>query len=114
MRSLLYYKRDSVIKKFVSEIRKVPNITQVILFGSTAEGNDKPDSDIDIALIGKMHFIPYEMRSEINDIVTDFLLNDGVLINWIFVSEQSWKESQDIIIANIKKVGVKLWVKEKT
>lgn len=42
---------EAVLKKFVNEIKKIPNVRQVILFGSVARGDAKLTSDIDIAMI---------------------------------------------------------------
>ena len=43
-----------VIKKFIDALRREGiNIDRVILYGSYAKGNVRPDSDIDIAIISK-------------------------------------------------------------
>ena len=43
-----------VIKKFINALKREGiNIDRVILYGSYAKGNVRPDSDIDIAIISK-------------------------------------------------------------
>jgi predicted nucleotidyltransferase len=43
-----------VIKEFINALKREGiNIDRVILFGSYARGNARPDSDIDIAIISK-------------------------------------------------------------
>ncbi len=39
------------VNKFVEEIKKQYNVTEIILFGSYAKGTENEDSDIDIAVI---------------------------------------------------------------
>ncbi len=42
-----------IITKTVSELRKIPQVQAVILYGSYAKGTQKPISDIDICVITK-------------------------------------------------------------
>ncbi len=42
---------DDRIKEFVEEIRKFENVKTVILFGSRARGDARPNSDYDIAIV---------------------------------------------------------------
>lgn len=38
-------------KKFIEELKKRPDVIGVILFGSWARGNNRPDSDVDLVII---------------------------------------------------------------
>jgi predicted nucleotidyltransferase len=43
---------EDIIKKFVTELKKKEiKIIKVFLFGSYAKGNDREDSDIDVAIV---------------------------------------------------------------
>jgi len=45
--------KDEKLRKFTEHLGENPNILAVILFGSHARGNSKPDSDIDLVVIVK-------------------------------------------------------------
>lgn len=45
--------KDSDVKLIRSTLKKHPNITEAILFGSRAKGTERPGSDVDIALKGE-------------------------------------------------------------
>jgi predicted nucleotidyltransferase len=42
---------DKIIGSFVEELKKRPDVIGIILFGSWARGNNRPDSDIDLMVI---------------------------------------------------------------
>jgi predicted nucleotidyltransferase len=41
----------SAFKKFLGEIKKIKEVSKIYLFGSVAEGKEKPQSDVDVAII---------------------------------------------------------------
>lgn len=43
-------------KNFIEELKNNPNVLGVILFGSWARGNNRPDSDVDLIIIQKDRF----------------------------------------------------------
>ena len=64
---------EKIIKAFVKEISKDYQITQVILFGSYAQGNPKTHSDIDLAIVSpdfrgkpEMEILQYLSRKAMN------------------------------------------------
>lgn len=44
--------KDVQLEQIVNVLRLHPEIEQVVLYGSRAMGNDKPGSDVDLALMG--------------------------------------------------------------
>lgn len=53
---------------FVNKLEKVKGILQVVLFGSVAKGEDKHDSDIDIAIIHEIKNLE-KLKSHVNRII---------------------------------------------
>ncbi|HIH14284.1 MAG TPA: nucleotidyltransferase domain-containing protein [Nanoarchaeota archaeon] len=56
---------------FKSKIKHHPNIKKIYLFGSVAKGEEKPSSDVDVAIIVKKHFKKFEKW--INKTMTEVL-----------------------------------------
>jgi len=53
---------------FASKLRKIKGILQVVLFGSVAKGEDKADSDVDIAIVHNLKDVE-ELKSFVNRFV---------------------------------------------
>lgn len=47
---------NTAIQKFIEELKNQPNIFGVVLFGSQARGNNRPDSDVDLLVIQEEGF----------------------------------------------------------
>jgi len=47
-----YFLNNSKLKKMISELLKIPQITKVIVYGSMAKGEYDENSDIDICVVG--------------------------------------------------------------
>ncbi len=62
--------QKAVVGEFVTQIKKVREVKKIILFGSVARDEEKPTSDIDIAIIvskknGKLNNIVSNVRDKI-------------------------------------------------
>ena len=68
--------KENIINEINSVFEKSKCVEKVIIYGSRAKGNYKPNSDIDLTLIGKKINL-----QELNKI--DLLLDD-LLFPWIF------------------------------
>jgi len=56
--------KQQTIKKITAELKKIPEVKAVYLFGSYARGEEKPISDIDLCVITERD-IPDDTRAEI-------------------------------------------------
>ncbi len=45
--------KDKLIESIVEELKKIPNISAIVIGGSHATGTNRPDSDIDLGLYYK-------------------------------------------------------------
>lgn len=112
MMIISYSSRDEAAKRFAVEITTNLSVIRIILFGSTARRDDQINSDIDIAIIGEKN-LSLSQKDLINDIITQFLLNRGILINWIYLTKKDWDLNILPIVKSIHKEGIILWEKEK-
>ena len=73
-------KSDPIIRDFLRQIsRWRPDIRQLIVFGSRARGDARPDSDYDILVVVRSK--TRELQDALYDAVMDTLLNSGRLIS---------------------------------
>jgi hypothetical protein len=98
-----------------------PNeVSQLILYGSYARGEAKPDSDVDVTVVVKW----YEKQlpdgtylawfgdpgwSQIIDVASDVLLKHGVHISPLVVGEARYTSSQESVLRTIQREGEILW-----
>ena len=69
--------RKFIAQEFANTI-KSDKISQIILFGSVARGDDTEESDIDILIISKN---PNDIELEIHSEVVNFAINTNELIS---------------------------------
>jgi len=87
--------------------------SEVILFGSQARGNARPDSDVDVAvLIDDETARITTKKMELSDLAYDVMLDTGVSISPIPIRRGEWthpeRHSNPVLLANIAREGVRL------
>ncbi len=102
-----------VSQEFVRCLHKISPIQKALLFGSTARGGDKWESDIDIALIISQRLTITETE-KINECVARILLQTGMVINWTSFLTEEWHTNLLPIVQNIHEEGQLLWERKKT
>ncbi len=94
------------------EINKVDPTSEVILFGSRARGDNRPDSDWDILILVDNKKVTNEIEDKFRDKLYDIELNSGELIS-TFIYPKSFWENQlrySLLYKNITKEGVRLLI----
>ena len=69
--------------KFLLKARKLKSIEKIILFGSVSAGKENPESDVDVAIVGRANSSDKE---KISKIISDILEKDRVNIVPVFLS----------------------------
>ena len=65
--------KEEEIEKIITVFKKYVTVNKVILYGSRAMGKDKPGSDIDLTLIGKLDLKELtKITSDLDDLVLPF------------------------------------------
>ena len=79
-------------------------IKLMILFGSVARGDYRPDSDIDILIVSDYH---KDIWPEISTIIGDTVLEKGELLSIHVMSENIFNETKDYsFLTNVLKEGI--------
>lgn len=81
-------------------------LSQLILFGSQARGDAKPDSDIDILVVLKGEVNPVEEINRNSYLISELCLEFDALINCFYLSESQFKEENQPLVRNVKKEGI--------
>ncbi len=104
-----------LMKKISAMCRELNQIygdymTEVILYGSYARGEESAESDVDIALVLRQSQTA-EQRNKMTDIVVDCELDLGITISVITINRSEYLEWRNSLpfYKNIEKEGITLW-----
>ncbi len=81
-------------------------LVQVILFGSQARHDATPESDVDVLVVLKGDVNMGDEIEFTGDMLTDMLLEYGIPIVCIFVSEQRFLYEENSLFMNIQREGI--------
>ncbi|OGU14163.1 MAG: hypothetical protein A2X61_07155 [Ignavibacteria bacterium GWB2_35_12] len=59
--------KDSDLEIILGVLAKFPQIEKAFIYGSRANNTYKPGSDIDIAIVGDVRYIAWDLSSELNE-----------------------------------------------
>ena len=81
-------------------------LLKMLLYGSHARGDARPDSDIDVMVILRGEVRPYQetLRTE-RDVASVCLEHDAV-ISMFFVGEKSFADAEEPLLVNVHREGV--------
>jgi predicted nucleotidyltransferase len=101
--------RTKPIKKLKQVLQSMAcSDIQVVLYGSEARGNARPDSDIDLLIIVDRDDITERERQEIVNPLFDIEYETGILINPIVVLKKQWGKIITPFYENVMKEGILL------
>ena len=94
-----------IAKKFAKTI-KSDKIKFMMLFGSVARGDYRPDSDIDILVVSDYH---KDIWPKITTVIADTVLEKGELLSIHVMSEDIFNETKDYsFLTNVLREGIML------
>lgn len=106
---------QQLIQLYVSNIHDIygSHLRQIILYGSYARGDFRPDSDIDIMILLDLSDIDIKKyRHQLLDMTFDFNMDYDVDIKPIAKSEEHYRKWVDNypFYSNVNREGVRLYV----
>jgi len=103
---------ESFIKEILQELKEElrnrygNKLKNMMLFGSYARGEQRSDSDIDIAIILEDFSHACAEIERTGDIVSSLSLKFDTLISLVPIKEKDWRKRKAALISNIKRDGV--------
>ncbi len=83
-------------------------VVQIILYGSQARGEAKPDSDIDLLIVMKSAFNYSDEIKKTSEFIQELSLKYDTVISRAFVSEQRFNQEKSPFILNVHREGIVL------
>ncbi len=95
------------IKNFIRELYQ-QELDKIILFGSRARGDYRPDSDWDILIVLKNGFNYSEEIEKTSDFLCQLSLKYDLVISRSFTNSWEYANSKSPFFLNVKKEGIVL------
>ncbi|VVB84904.1 Nucleotidyltransferase domain protein [uncultured archaeon] len=100
IKDLLQELKDGLQKRYGSKLKSM------MLFGSYARGEQRSDSDIDIAIILEDFSHACAEIERTGDIASSLSLKFDTLISLVPIKEKDWLKRKTALILNIKRDGI--------
>ncbi len=100
---------DPVVREFAARVRKAlgSHLKELVLFGSRARGDARPDSDYDVLVVVDERSVA--LRDRLLDVEVDMLTHAGAHFASLFRSVDEWARAKGYPLArNIAREGVAL------
>ena len=81
-------------------------VDRILLYGSRARGDERPDSDIDILVVLKDDFNYSEMLRLSSDLAAALSLENDVVISRAFVSKEQFENKKTPFLMNVRREAV--------
>jgi predicted nucleotidyltransferase len=98
----------TVLEHFAAQAQQTlgENLVSIILFGSRARGDARPDSDVDLLLIVKNIENLSPVLERLDDVVLDLLLQYGLLLAIVPVEESEYVRQEFMWYRLVNREGV--------
>lgn len=83
--------RQEIVTQLAKVIRQQNPSARIILYGSEARGDSRPDSDIDVLILLEKEKISIEEEEQISLPIYQLELSSGILISPRIQTRKSWE-----------------------
>lgn len=101
-------RRPEVVERIKQALREVAPTATVILYGSEARGDARPDSDIDLLILVDSQHLPIKEQMRIAQPLCAIEATTGVMINPDIRLLGDWGLHKTPYYVNISKEGIRL------
>lgn len=100
----------AVVATFKQSLQAIygERLVQMVLFGSQARGEARPNSDIDVLVVLKGPFQWLRESERISPIVADLSLRYTELLNCVLMDEPTFLHQSEPLLENIRQEGVRV------
>lgn len=100
----------AVVATFKQSLQAIygERLVQMVLFGSQARGEARPNSDIDVLVVLKGPFQWLRESERISPIVADLSLRYTELLNCVLMDEPTFLQQSEPLLENIRQEGVRV------
>jgi len=100
----------TLLERFAAQAKEVlrDNLVSIILFGSRARGEARPDSDVDLLLAVKDLNRASQGLDDLDDVVLDLLLEYGLLLALIPVDAAQFARQERLLYRFASREGVRI------
>jgi predicted nucleotidyltransferase len=81
-------------------------LAQVVLFGSRARGDARPDSDIDVLIVVRGAVDHADLMRRTSEPVARVSLDNDVVVARVFASQSQYQTGQSAFLRNVRREGV--------
>jgi predicted nucleotidyltransferase len=101
-------KMEAILRALRSEMARVlgDRLEQILLFGSQARGEARPDSDIDILVVVREDYDYADLIRRTSPIIAALSLRYDVVISRAFVSRERYEREQSPFLLNVRREGI--------
>jgi len=109
--TILSAQESAMATAFVDQVRHLvgQQVSSILLFGSRARGEARPDSDMDILVV--LSNLSFETKRKIRDIAADIWLEYDILLLTLVWSESHWllhETLQTLLYKDLQRDGIEL------
>ena len=103
-------KRPQIVEQIQQTIRQTAPTATVILYGSEARGDARPDSDIDLLILLDGNQRDLRREDEIAGRLYDIELNSGIVISPMIMLRKQWENRpfKTPFYVNVMNEGIRL------
>ena len=101
---------SDMLSRMATELKRLygTKFRALRVFGSCARNEERPDSDIDVALVLEDFVSPWDEIKRSGEVVARFCLENDVVISVIPVREHDWAEAKTCFMRTLHREGVRL------
>ncbi len=103
---MLYLYEGSILADLKSYGSKDQNLHQIIIYGSYARDEHRPDSDVDVLIISNNISESEKLFSKFRE---ETYIKTSIMITFFYLTPEQYAERKEPLINQIKKEGKVIW-----